>query len=38
MTPASKDFVTPLTLSTLSKRPVFSEFFDKVIEEEVAAQ
>jgi phosphopantothenoylcysteine decarboxylase/phosphopantothenate--cysteine ligase len=26
MTPASKDFVTPLTLSTLSKRPVYSEF------------
>ena len=29
MTPASMDFVTPLTLSTLSKRPVFSEFFDQ---------
>ena len=29
MTPASKDFVTPLTLSTLSKRPVFSEFYNK---------
>lgn len=27
MTPASKDFVTPLTLSTLSKRPVFSSFY-----------
>lgn len=26
MTPASKDFVTPLTLSTLSKNPVLSEF------------
>lgn len=26
MTPASKEFVTPLTLSTLSKNPVFSEF------------
>ncbi len=26
MTPASKDFVTPLTLSTLSKNPVFSTF------------
>ncbi len=26
MTPASKDFVTPLTLSTLSKNPVFSSF------------
>ena len=29
MTPSAKDFVTPLTLSTLSNRPVFSEFFDK---------
>jgi len=28
MTPASKDFVTPLTLSTLSKNPVHSTFFD----------
>ncbi len=27
MTPASKDFVTPLTLSTLSKNPVYSSFF-----------
>ena len=26
MTPASKDFVTPLTLSTLSKHPVLSSF------------
>ncbi|MGM9509984.1 bifunctional phosphopantothenoylcysteine decarboxylase/phosphopantothenate--cysteine ligase CoaBC [Larkinella sp. GY13] len=26
MTPAAKDFITPLTLATLSKRPVFSEF------------
>ncbi|MCF8273152.1 MAG: bifunctional phosphopantothenoylcysteine decarboxylase/phosphopantothenate--cysteine ligase CoaBC [Flavobacteriaceae bacterium] len=26
MTPASKEFVTPLTLSTLSKNPVFSSF------------
>jgi len=26
MTPAAKDFVTPLTLSTLSKNPVLSEF------------
>ncbi|MFH6770180.1 bifunctional phosphopantothenoylcysteine decarboxylase/phosphopantothenate--cysteine ligase CoaBC [Gaetbulibacter aquiaggeris] len=26
MTPASKDFVTPLTLSTLSKNPVYSSF------------
>ena len=29
MTPNSKDFVTPLTLSTLSKRPVLSDFFNK---------
>jgi phosphopantothenoylcysteine decarboxylase/phosphopantothenate--cysteine ligase len=29
MTPASKDFVTPLTLSTLSKNPVHSAFFDE---------
>ncbi len=29
MTPASKDFVTPLTLSTLSKNPVHSTFYDK---------
>jgi len=28
MTPASKDFVTPLTLSTLSKNPVHSTFYD----------
>lgn len=27
MTPASKEFITPLTLSTLSGRPVLSEFF-----------
>ena len=26
MTPNSKDFVTPLTLSTLSKNPVYSSF------------
>lgn len=26
MTPAAKDFITPLTLSTLSKNPVLSEF------------
>lgn len=26
MTQAAKDFITPLTLATLSKRPVFSEF------------
>ncbi|WP_438966528.1 bifunctional phosphopantothenoylcysteine decarboxylase/phosphopantothenate--cysteine ligase CoaBC [Flavobacterium sp.] len=34
MTPASKDFVTPLTLSTLSKNPVFSEFYNKDDENE----
>ena len=28
MTPASKDFVTPLTLSTLSKNPVYSTFYN----------
>lgn len=33
MTPAAKDFVTPLTLSTLSKNPVLSTFFDKNDEE-----
>lgn len=27
MTPASKDFITPLTLSTLSKNPVASSFY-----------
>lgn len=29
MTEAAKDFVTPLTLSTLSESPVLSEFFDR---------
>lgn len=29
MTPAAKDFVTPLTLSTLSKRPVYSSFYNQ---------
>ncbi|WP_242085093.1 bifunctional phosphopantothenoylcysteine decarboxylase/phosphopantothenate--cysteine ligase CoaBC [Aestuariivivens sediminis] len=28
MTPASKDFITPLTLSTLSKNPVYSSFIN----------
>lgn len=28
MTPAAKEFITPLTLSTLSGRPVLSEFFN----------
>lgn len=35
MTPASKDFVTPLTLSTLSKNPVHSTFYDKEEENEL---
>lgn len=34
MTPASKDFVTPLTLSTLSKNPVYSSFYDESEENE----
>lgn len=29
MTPAAKDFVTPLTLSTLSKNPVITELFSE---------
>ncbi len=29
MTPSSKNFITPLTLSTLSKNPVYSSYFDK---------
>ena len=29
MTEAAKDFVTPLTLSTLAESPVLSEFFDR---------
>ena len=29
MTPASKDFITPLTLSTLSKNQVYSDFFNE---------
>ncbi|MEX1382407.1 bifunctional phosphopantothenoylcysteine decarboxylase/phosphopantothenate--cysteine ligase CoaBC [Lutibacter sp.] len=29
MTPASKDFITPLTLATLSQNPVYSSFFEK---------
>ena len=28
MTGSAKDFITPLTLSTLSKRPVLSDYFD----------
>lgn len=29
MTPAAKDFITPLTLSTLSKNPVYSSFYNE---------
>jgi phosphopantothenoylcysteine decarboxylase/phosphopantothenate--cysteine ligase len=29
MTPAAKEFITPLTLSTLSNKPVISEFFSR---------
>ena len=29
MTPASRDFITPLTLSTLSKNPVYSTFYNE---------
>ncbi len=35
MTPASKDFITPLTLSTLSKNPVHSTFYNKDDENEL---
>ena len=35
MTPASKEFVTPLTLSTLSKNPVHSTFFEQSEENEL---
>ena len=35
MTPAAKDFITPLTLSTLSKNPVHSTFYDKENENEM---
>ena len=35
MTPASKDFVTPLTLSTLSKNEVFSSFVDETDDNQV---
>lgn len=35
MTPASKDFITPLTLSTLSKNPVHSFFYEKEDENEL---
>jgi phosphopantothenoylcysteine decarboxylase / phosphopantothenate---cysteine ligase len=34
MTPASKDFITPLTLSTLSKNPVYSSFYNQNDENE----
>jgi len=35
MTPASKDFITPLTLSTLSRNPVHSAFYDTKDENEM---
>jgi phosphopantothenoylcysteine decarboxylase / phosphopantothenate---cysteine ligase len=35
MTPASKDFITSLTLSTLSKNPVHSAFYDTENENEL---
>ncbi|WP_233861858.1 bifunctional phosphopantothenoylcysteine decarboxylase/phosphopantothenate--cysteine ligase CoaBC [Tenacibaculum piscium] len=35
MTPASKDFITPLTLSTLSKNSVHSTFYEKEAENEL---
>jgi phosphopantothenoylcysteine decarboxylase/phosphopantothenate--cysteine ligase len=35
MTPASKDFITPLTLSTLSKNAVHSTFYDEDEENEL---
>ena len=35
LTTAAKDFITPLTLSTLSKNPVHSTFFDKEDENEM---
>ena len=35
MTPASKDFITPLTLSTLSKHPVISSFTNEDDEEAI---
>lgn len=35
MTPDAKDFITPLTLSTLSKNPVHSTFYDKEDENEL---
>ncbi len=28
MTPMAKEFITPLTLATLSKNPILVEFFD----------
>lgn len=35
MTPSSKDFITPLTLSTLSKNPVHSTFYNSEGENEL---
>ena len=30
MTPSAKEFITPLTLATLTQKPVVSEFFDRI--------
>lgn len=35
MTPSAKDFVTPLTLSTLSKNPVYTSFYKETTENQV---
>jgi len=35
MTPAAKEFVTPLTLATLSRKPVISEFFSTSIHTDI---
>ena len=35
MTPAAKEFITPLTLSTLSKNPVISSFTEDGVDEAV---
>ena len=35
MTPSAKDFVTPLTLSTLSNQPVYSTFTEKLYDNQV---
>jgi phosphopantothenoylcysteine decarboxylase / phosphopantothenate---cysteine ligase len=38
MTPASKDFVTPLTLSTLSKNPVHSSFYNDDVDQSLKGE